>query len=150
MEKPTQQPVPRSSRRAAARRSSYCKSAETRIQVLEAAVECLACQGHRAVTLQRVAQLAGVTRGCVQYYVRSLPDLLIAVQDHIIQCLWGDLLTKVRNLPIGEDRLAHTIDMVLALPAKQHFLAWSELLAAARTRPELEPVVNRGATLLEC
>ncbi len=135
--------------RASRRPRSYVRSAETHRAILEAAVSCLVRDGHHAMTMQRIAAEAGVTRGCVQYYAASLDALLIAVQEYIVERVWGDYLAQVRALPAGPDRLAQAMDMAFALPSSPYFIAWSELLAASRTLAQFRPAVERGARLLE-
>lgn len=128
---------------------SYAKSEETERRIFEAAVACLCDDGMRGFTLRRVGDRAGVTRSCVQYYAASTADLLAAVQAYIVDRVWGEDLRRSRELPAGPDRFAQALDFALALPESRYFIAWNELLAAARTDPALHEVVLAGARMRE-
>lgn len=128
---------------------SYGKSEETERRIFEAAVECLCEGGVRSFTLKSVGDRAGVTRSGVQYYATSTASLLSAVQAYIVDKVWGEDLRKSRELPAGSDRFVQALDFALALPDSKYFIAWNELLAAARTDAGLTEVVLSGARLRE-
>ena len=128
---------------------NYRKSEETEARIFEATVDCLCAEGLRGVTLQKVADRAGVTRSGVQYYAASTTALLHAVQAYIVDKVWGDDLRRTRDLPHGPDRFAQALDHAIALPRSKYFIAWNELLTAARTDNALHDVVMNGARLRE-
>jgi AcrR family transcriptional regulator len=55
------------------------EDSEARERFLNAAEELLRTQGHSAVTVRRVAEMAGLKRQLVHYYFRSMEDLLLEV-----------------------------------------------------------------------
>lgn len=131
------------------RQSSYAKSAETEIRVMEAAVACLCEKGFHALTLQRVADRAGMTRSAIQYYANTTEVLLLGLQEYLVDKIWGEELRRSVALAPGADNHARAIDMIVDLVASPYFVAWNELLIAARTVEKLQSVCSRGAYLRE-
>lgn len=56
---------------------------DTHELIMEATVWVLAEEGHRGLTLRKVAERAGKNRGLVHYYFESKEDLLRSLLDHV-------------------------------------------------------------------
>ena len=63
------------------KRRPTARGAETRAQVIEAAVACICEEGFGAATMNRIAERAGVTWGVMQYHFGDRGGLFSAVLD---------------------------------------------------------------------
>ena len=125
------------------------KSEQTRILILEAAVDAVGRYGIRGATLSRVAELAGVTRGCLQYYFVTSEDVVVALARHVGQQTWESYEARALHPPEGRDLIEFAIDLI-ANPAQDRYrVARLELLTAARTTPALRPVLIESARQVE-
>ena len=142
-------PPPRAKVRAAATRRVTLKSEQTRLLILEAAVDSVNQYGIRGANLARVAEIAGVTRGCLQYYFMTAEDVLIAMARHVAQRNWETYEAQANNPPEGRDVIEFAIDLVGSPSNDRYRVAQLELITAARTMPVLRPVLEDGARLVE-
>jgi AcrR family transcriptional regulator len=138
----------RAARGAGSRRMTQ-KSEQTRLLILEAAVDSVCQYGLRGATLGRVAEIAGVTRGCLQYYFMTTEDVLIALARHVAQRNWETYEAQAMNPPQGRDLIEFAIDLVGSPATDRYRVAQLELLTAARTMPVLRPVLEEGARQVE-
>jgi AcrR family transcriptional regulator len=125
------------------------KSEQTRLLILEAAVDSVNRFGIRGANLARVAEIAGVTRGCLQYYFMTSEDVLIALARHVAQRTWETYEAQALNPPEGRDLIEFAIDLVGSPSSDRYRVAQLELLTAARTMPVLMPVLEESARLVE-
>ena len=125
------------------------KSEQTRLLILEAAVESLNESGIRGASLARVAEVAGVTRGCLQYYFMTTEDVLIALARHVARRQWESYEAQALQPPEGRDLIEFAIDLVASPSQDRYRVAQLEPLTAARTMPVLRPVLEEGARLVE-
>jgi len=139
---------PRQPRSARSRRMTQ-KSEQTRLLILEAAVDSVNQHGIRGANLARVAEIAGVTRGCLQYYFMTTEDVLIAMARHVTQRRWETYEAQAMNPPDGRNLIEFAIDLVGSPDTDRYRVAQLELLTAARTMPELQPVLEEGARVVE-
>jgi len=146
---PAQDLAPARRVRAAKARRVTQKSEQTRLLILEAAVDSVNQFGIRGASLARVAEIAGVTRGCLQYYFMTTEDVLIAMARHVAQCNWETYEAQALNPPEGRDLIEFAIDLVGSPSRDRYRVAQLELLTAARTMPVLRPVLEESARLVE-
>ena len=125
------------------------KSEQTRNLILEAAVDCLNTYGFHGTNLSRVAEMAGVTRGCLQYYYMTTVDIAVALGRHIAQQQWERYEAEALHPPHGRALIEFAIDMVANARGDRYRVARLELLTAARTLPALQPVLAEAAELVE-
>jgi AcrR family transcriptional regulator len=142
-------PGQRRAPRASASRRITQKSEQTRLLILEAAVDSVNLHGLRGANLARVAEVAGVTRGCLQYYFMTSEDVLIALARHVAQRKWEAYESKASSPPSGHDLIEFAIDMAAAPASDRYRVAQLELVTAARTMPFLRPVLEEGARKVE-
>ena len=135
--------------RAAPSRRITQKSEQTRLLILEAAVDSVNLHGLRGANLARVAEIAGVTRGCLQYYFMTAEDVLIAMARHVAKRTWEAYEAQAMHPPEGRDLIEFAIDLVASPATDRYRVAQLELLTAARTMPVLRPVLEEGAQLVE-
>ncbi|MCB2073712.1 MAG: TetR/AcrR family transcriptional regulator [Novosphingobium sp.] len=55
------------------------KEAESRLRLLDAAIELMRREGHTAVTVRRISEEAGLKRQLVHYYFHSMEDLFVEI-----------------------------------------------------------------------
>lgn len=125
------------------------KSEQTRLLILEAAVESINRYGIRGAGLAKVAEIAGVTRGCLQYYFMTSEEVLIALARYVSQRNWEAYEAQAVNPPAGRDLIEFAIDLVASPATDRYRVAQLELLSAARTMPVLRPVLEESARLVE-
>ena len=141
-------PSPRAPRAERSKRVTP-KSEQTRLLILEAAVDSVNQYGIRGANLARVAEIAGVTRGCLQYYFMTSEDVLIALARHVAQRTWETYEAQALNPPEGRDLIEFAIDLVGSPSSDRYRVAQLELLTAARTMPVLKPVLEESARQVE-
>jgi len=135
--------------RAASARRATPKSEQTRAVILEAAVDSINRCGIRGANLARVAEIAGVTRGCLQYYFKTTEDILIALARYVARRNWESYEAVAMNPPQGRDLIEFAIDLVASPSNDRYRVAHLELLTAARTMPTLKPVLEEAARQVE-
>lgn len=116
---------------------------------MEAAVSCLYEQGFHKLTLQNVAQRANMTRSAIQYYADTTHNLLLLLQEYLVDKIWGEELRQSLALPSGPASHGDAIDIIHDHIDSRYFVAWNELLIAARTDETLKPIIDRGNQLRE-
>lgn len=146
---PPAQSPPSNGRRGATARRMTNKSEQTRLLILEAAVDSVNQFGIRGANLARVAEVAGVTRGCLQYYFMTSEEVLIAMARHVARCTWETYEAQAMNPPDGRDLIEFAIDLVGSPSTDRYRVTQLELLTAARTMPVLRPVLEETARLVE-
>ncbi|MEL7027621.1 MAG: TetR/AcrR family transcriptional regulator [Pseudomonadota bacterium] len=120
------------------------KSLDTHRKIVEAAIDCFVEVGYHRTNMSRIAERAGVTRGCMQYYFSSTEHVLRAAADHLSQTLWGGHFREVTRWANEAASLEHALDHFFNLRNDRYYVAWMELVAAARTEPSLRPLVRKG------
>jgi AcrR family transcriptional regulator len=133
----------------ATRRTQAQRSAAMRTRLLDATVECLVAHGYAGTTTQRVAELAGVTRGAQVHHFRSKEDLVVAAIEHLAQQRTQAAVRDLGRAQATPDPLSTVFDYMWDSHQGPVFAATVELWIAARTDPVLarqvervEPIVN--------
>jgi len=93
--------------------------------------------------------MAGVTRGCLQYYFNTTEDILIALAQYVGRRNWEAYEAVALNPPEGRDLIEFAIDLVANPSADRYRVAHLELVTAARTMPVLRPVLEDSARQVE-
>lgn len=125
------------------------KSAITRTAILDAAVDCLVERGYSRTTTALIAEYAGVSRGAMMHHFPSRLAVIRAVVEHLHQ----KRLKEYRELMEGIDQpeaetltraaIKTSVESAWRYINLPSFVAYQELLAAARTDPELDDVLDR-------
>jgi AcrR family transcriptional regulator len=117
---------------------------ETRRALLDAAVESLIDVGFARTTTLEVQRRADVSRGALLHHFPSKAELLVAAVDHLAEMRARELKVLAQALPPASVARART-DAVLQLLwqcfSGTFFQVAMELRTAARTDPELRPVL---------
>ena len=123
------------------------KSALTRQAILEAAVRCFVEHGYANTTTAMIAHEASVSRGAMMHHFPSRSAVMNAVVGYLhvrrlneYRALMTDIDSPDRTLTRAEIRVSvETAWKYVNLPS---FIAYQELLGAARTDPELAESVG--------
>lgn len=117
------------------------KSIQTRITILEAAIDCLQEHGFARTTTQLIAQMAGISRGAMLHHYATKQELIASVIDYTVFRRMENFLTAIRGLTDADrvDRNAG-IEIYWQSLLTREFAAYLELMMAARTDAELREV----------
>jgi AcrR family transcriptional regulator len=113
------------------------RSRSTRLRVLEATIDCLVERGWSGTTTTLVAERAGVSRGAQLHHYRTKSALVIAAVEHLAERRERELRAAAAAMPVGGDRVRHTIDLLASLFTGPLFAAAIEVWVTARTDPAL-------------
>lgn len=125
------------------------KSVATRRSVIDATIQCFIEIGYFRTTTTEIAKRAKLTRGAVQYYFPTTPDVLSASIDHLLEEWMDTYYTALREISSEEDQLSRSIDVYWRFVRHPLFIAWQELVAASRTEPELAEIIESAAEVYE-
>ena len=122
------------------------KSALTRKAILESAVRCFVQDGYTKTTTAMIASEAGVSRGAMMHHFASRAEVMKAVITYLHDRLleeYRELMARVRA-PEKLDRSAvrRSVEAAWSYHNLPSFIAYQELLAAARTDAELGDVIG--------
>ena len=114
------------------------KSIQTRLAILEAAIDCLQLNGFARTTTQLIAQMAGISRGAMLHHYATKQDLIASVIEYTFYRRMENFLGAIGNLTEDEriDRNAG-IEIYWQSLLTREFGAYLELMMAARTDAEL-------------
>lgn len=114
------------------------KSIQTRLAILEAAIDCLQEHGFARTTTQLIAQMAGISRGAMLHHYATKQELIASVLEYTFFKRMEGFLAAIRNLSDDEriDRNAG-IEIYWESLLTREFSAYLELMMAARTDAEL-------------
>jgi AcrR family transcriptional regulator len=119
------------------REGEFAKSARTRRRILDAAVECLASQGYRALAVAQVAQAAGLSRATMVYHFPTRRELVVALITHVTRLRVELYETQIAGIPHDADFRERAIDLAWDHAHRPEFAAFAELAQAARTDADL-------------
>ncbi|WP_409461674.1 TetR/AcrR family transcriptional regulator [Amycolatopsis sp. GA6-003] len=120
------------------RRTQQERRDQASAALLEAAAELVVEEGVRAVTLARVGERAGYSRGLVTHHFGGKKALL----EQLARTTQTDFVPGLADLPPGLDRLLRLIDGYLAqlsepdVRSRAFLVLWAESM----TTPELAPI----------
>lgn len=130
--------LPESERAEAGQTWQQRKSIQTRIVILEAAIDCLQSHGYGRTTTQLIAEMAGISRGAMLHHYATKQDLIASVIDYTLYKRMEAFLAGVRALK-ESDRVAGMVGIELFWNSlrTREFEAYLELAFAARTDADL-------------
>ena len=126
------------------------KSVQTRIAILDAAIDCLQTHGYGRTTTQLIAEMAGISRGAMLYHYATKQDLIASVIDYTVYKRWEIFLDGIRALkdPARIQKMAG-IEISWNSLQTPEYAAYLELAIAARTDPNLAEVFLPRARRLD-
>ena len=133
---------------AVARRTQSSRSAATRARLLEAALECLVEGGYGRLSTVDICKRAGVSRGAQLHHYPTKAELVAAAVEHVFvqrHAEFRGLLGEHSADRDGPGSPALSADSAFAalweIYSGPTLYAWLELIVAARTDPDLKPLV---------
>jgi len=127
----------------AKRRTQAERSAAMRTRLLDATVECLVTYGYSGTTTQKVAEIAGVTRGAQVHHFRSKEDLVAAAVEHLAEQRAQAAIRNLGRVAADEDPVSMMLDYLWESHQGPIFVATLELWVAARTDRVLAEHIDR-------
>lgn len=125
------------------RRTQAERTAAMRTRLLDATIECLVAYGYAGTTTQRVAELAGVTRGAQIHHFRSKEDLVVAAIEHLAQQSAQGAIREFDRVQANPDLVSTVLDFLWQVHQGPMFIATLELWVAARTDAVLARQIKR-------
>jgi len=124
------------------------KSAQTRLRMVMAAMDCLVTDGYGGLTTQQVAERTGISRGAMHHHFPTRFELVTAVIDHVfyerMRLFLDDYLAELARSTEGE-----LVEIATAAHWRSvqtpEYAAYLELAVAARTDPELQQFFEPAA-----
>lgn len=126
---------------ARAPRTQQQRRDETRRALLDAAVESLIQVGFQRTTTLEVQRRANASRGALLHHFPSKAELLVAAVDHLAEMRARELKMLAAQLPEGRARTDAVLELLWQCFTGTFFQVAMELRTAARTDPELRPVL---------
>lgn len=117
------------------------KSIQTRVAILEAAIDCLGVRGYGRTTTQYIAEMAGISRGAMLHHYATKHELMASVGGYTLYRRMEAFLVGVRALK-ETDRVAEMagIEIFWESLKTREFGAYVELTIAARSDAKLAEV----------
>jgi len=83
-----------------------------RAEIIEATFFCIALKGYSNITMQNIADSAGVSKGVIHYYFRNKDELFLSVLEKLIKDLDGHLARKVDRAKTPPEKVRAIINAV--------------------------------------
>lgn len=134
--------------------NELAKSKRTRQRILDAAVDVLANQGFSRFSTLGVAEKAGMTRAAMLYHFGSRLDLLSAVTRYVVRRRIQLFEEAMKAVPRTESYKGQHFRAKATDTAWEHlelpeFWAFTELVMAARTDPELAALIEPALAIFD-
>jgi AcrR family transcriptional regulator len=127
------------SRRELSRREQ--RSADSRSQILDAAVGCLIDGGYSGATTLAIQARAGVSRGRLLHHYPSRDVLLVAAAHHLavtrVEATAAKAESELPRHPAGVARIDRVVELMWETHHEPHYWAAVELWTAARTNHDI-------------
>lgn len=118
------------------------KSAQTRVAILEAAIDCLMEFGYARTTTQLIAQKAAISRGAMLHHYATKQDLMSSLIDYTFYRRMELFMARIKRLSEDERVQRHAgIELYWKSLLTREFNATLELSMAARTDQELRVIL---------
>ena len=118
------------------------KSSLTRDRIVIAALECIVEFGYESTTMAKIAKKAKVSQGSMQYHFPAKLDAIKAAINYLLAKRLTDHQRDLEEIPVGVDSMAHAIEVYWHHLNEGHYVAYQDLVIAARTHPELATVLE--------
>ena len=125
------------------------KSSETKKATLQAAIDCFVELGYARTSTKIIAKRAGITRGAMLHHFPTKRDLLNAAVEYLMDRRMDAFGRAISKLKDSSDRNTRGIDVYWRHLNSPLFVAYHELIVAARTDPELNAVMKKATRKFE-
>lgn len=123
-------------RRREPRQPQQERSAETRMRLIEATIDCLSKFGYSETSTALIARTAGVTRGAYLHHFGSREQLITEALGHMLNTIVGELEQRAVKL-FREGRQAELLDEIWRAGFRDWLYAGYEMLLRSRHDEEL-------------
>ena len=117
------------------------KSALMRDKIVVATLECIVQFGYENTTMAKIAKMAKVSPGAMQYHFGSKLEAIIAAIEHLHSVRLAQHHRTLQDVTKGTSPIDYTFDLYRTQTNGDHFIAYQELVIAARSHPELAAVL---------
>ena len=118
------------------------KSALKKDRIVIATLECIVEHGYEKTTMAGIAEAAGVSLGSLQHHFRTKLEAIKAAVNYLHARRLTDHKRDLESIPEGVDPMAHAIEVYWHHLNEGHYVAYQDLVIAARTHPELAEVLK--------
>jgi len=125
------------------------KSAATQRATLQAAIDCFVDLGYASTTTTLIAERAGLSRGAMIHHFPTKRRLLEAAVEYLIEQRIDSFSRDMRKLRNNERRGARGVEVYWRHLNSRMFIAYHELMVAARTDAELAAVMRKATRRFE-
>lgn len=125
------------------------KSAATRTLIIEAAIKCFVDLGYSSTTTTAIAERAGLSRGAMLHHFPSKVDIVRAAVEYLHAKRLKAFKRAVQRSVPGGDRIRTNLDAYWQHVRHPMFVAFFELMVAARTDPELAEILRPAQEAFE-
>jgi AcrR family transcriptional regulator len=115
-----------------------------RSRLLDATIDCLAERGYGAFSTNHVVRRASVSRGALAHHFPTKAELMAAAADRLIELRAAEFRQRFAAIPARSRTPAKALDVLWTFFDDPTFHTLLELMVAARTDPELRPVMAAG------
>jgi AcrR family transcriptional regulator len=114
-------------------------------RLLDATIDCLSECGYSGFSTNDVVRRADVSRGALAHHFPTKADLVAAAADRLIELRAAEFRQRFAAVPPRRRTPAKALDVLWTFFDDPSFHALLELMVAARTDPELRPVMAAGS-----
>jgi AcrR family transcriptional regulator len=125
------------------------KSAATRTLIVEAAIKCFVDLGYSRTTTTAIAARAGLSRGAMLHHFPAKVDIVRAAVDYLHAKRLKAFRRAAQRSSSGGDRLRANLDAYWQHVRHPMFVAFFELVVAARTDSELVEILRPAQEAFE-
>lgn len=118
------------------------KSALKKDRIVIATLECIVEHGYEKTTMAKIAETARVSLGSMQHHFRTKLEAIKAAVNYLHARRLTDHQRDLEAIPAGVDPMAHAIEVYWRHLNEGHYVAYQDLVIAARTHPELAEVLK--------
>ncbi len=87
-------------------------ASKRRAEIIEATFFCIALKGYSNITMQDIADSAGVSKGVIHYYFRNKDELFLSVFEKLVKDLDGHIASKVERAKTPPEKVRAIIGAV--------------------------------------
>jgi AcrR family transcriptional regulator len=125
------------------------KSAATRNLIVGAAIDCFVNLGYARTTTTVIAETAGLSRGAMLHHFPSKIDIVRAAVEHLHAKRLRAFRRAVQRTTVDNDRVRANLDAYWQHVRHPMFVAFFELVVAARTDAELAAILRPAQEAFE-
>lgn len=114
------------------------RSAKSRAELLQSAIECIAELGLEKATIATIAQRANLTAGAVQHHFKTRNSVYFSILDDFGQRL-ANIFAEGSNLHAHSvrDRVEFLLNEIWDIFNRAQFISVTEILLSSRSAPQL-------------